>query len=594
MKRTTLLLCLIAGSVSAAVEATASKSVLAASAELAPFGDITKKVTALGAMINNPIVPALLIGSGQQKIAETYGRFRSDAPMYWQVYIQTPAFDIASTNDALTELGDLCETVLVYPSAEGSARMALSHPGSTKEADGTLHLLASESNPDERWVKFSADGQYCAFAKSAALANLAIDDFVKTAEARKARAGKDRPILRMDVTERGCSAVEALQKKMDKMACGTSAFDRYRAATFKFDLDSEGFSAEAVFTPRPSVQPRTPACHALPAGVFDRVPANAPLFFFIGNQLQAAYDSEATFRSELVAVGDCVRTNLVVEAKKHKDGQKYGKLLDELAAAFSDLMHEIPYPSATDWVSAALAFDGQRHPYLDEQGDVAKAKEANEVGMKFYDRVIAAVDRQFPGKRLIEKLPDGIVVDWAAVIAVAAAEAGLKADGKEAREIGNAQKTVETVLGGTKTELRGTINGTTFHQRIAAVGVKPAAGKPNGEARVAAALPEIASQRPDAVFYFSIYDFVRELVLPTMANCAAKKDAEQYKAMISAMAPSEPNSALAGAVWTQKDGSSRTFVRLTANELKNFGSAFNAFTAASMSSALGDDEDDDK
>ena len=52
-----------------------------------------------------------------------------------------------------------------------------------------------------------------------------------------------------------------------------------------------------------------------------------------------------------------------------------------------------------------------------------------------------------------------------------------------------------------------------------------------------------------------------------------------------AMTPAEKNSALAYACWTDPNGSARAILRITANELKNFGSAFNAFTAASLMGA---------
>ena len=39
--------------------------------------------------------------------------------------------------------------------------------------------------------------------------------------------------------------------------------------------------------------------------------------------------------------------------------------------------------------------------------------------------------------------------------------------------------------------------------------------------------------------------------------------------------------------------SCRGLLRITANELKNFGAAFNAFTTASLSSALDTDDDDE-
>ena len=75
-----------------------------------------------------------------------------------------------------------------------------------------------------------------------------------------------------------------------------------------------------------------------------------------------------------------------------------------------------------------------------------------------------------------------------------------------------------------------------------------------------------------------------------MAKTAKKSEAKQYKAIMEAMTPAEKNSALAYACWIDPKGSARGLLRITANELKNFGSAFNAFTAASLLGADADNE----
>ena len=92
---------------------------LAATAEIASFGDISKKVNALGAMINNPIVPMLLLGSGQQMLTQAYGPIRSDAPAHVYLYVRS---DFGKAGGAE---GDPAEAVLIYPSAAGAAKMAL-------------------------------------------------------------------------------------------------------------------------------------------------------------------------------------------------------------------------------------------------------------------------------------------------------------------------------------------------------------------------------------------------------------------------------------------------------------------------------------
>ena len=90
------------------------------------------------------------------------------------------------------------------------------------------------------------------------------------------------------------------------------------------------------------------------------------------------------------------------------------------------------------------------------------------------------------------------------------------------------------------------------------------------------------------VFDLELYSLVRDAALPTMARVSKKKDARQYKAIKAAMPPPEPNSAIVGASWTDANGSLRSLLRITVGELKNFGAAFNAFTAASLAGSDND------
>ena len=81
---------------------------------------------------------------------------------------------------------------------------------------------------------------------------------------------------------------------------------------------------------------------------------------------------------------------------------------------------------------------------------------------------------------------------------------------------------------------------------------------------------------------------MRDAVLPIMARMSSKDEARQYKAVRAAMPPPESDSAIACASWTDANGALRTLLRITSGELKNFGAAFNAFTAASLVGAEND------
>ena len=560
MKKSVVLFCLVAGGLLAA-EKDAAKPELVATVELAPFGDISKKFVNLGTMVNNPLLPTLLIGAGQERLAQTYGRFRNDAPMYGFVYAR-------ATNDVTT--------VVVYPSADGPAKMLLDHPGATKDDDGMLHLPADEKNPDARAVKFTEDRRFCAIAPSAELARCALGDFA----ARAVRTEVARPLARVDVTAAGLRTCAELAS--------------FAGATATLDLTDRGLAVEGRLVARPGAPALVGAGLALPAGALDRLPADAPLFGALATRLACGTSSEAAFRAEVEAAAAEVQTNLVACVRKDGKAKPYAAFVQEVADALAALLREgASYPAPADWSGSALAFDAQLRPALVSDGDTVKAGETVAVTKTFGDRLIRALARQWPDRKALVKTDTGFVVDWAEVIDIGAAVSGLADDKETKKALATAKKTVATVLGDTKTVLVYKADGTRMTSCVAAPGFTPPQGKPTGEARVAAVLPETVAARPGAVFYCSLYGLVREAVLPLMARVASEKDAKQYGAMIAAMPSAAPDSAVAGVGWVEKDGSCRGLLRITANELKNFGAAFNAFTAASLSSALDADDDED-
>lgn len=560
MKKSVVLCCLVAGGLLAA-EKDAAKPALVATVELAPFGDISKKFVNLGTMVNNPLLPTLLVGAGQERLAQTYGRFRNDAPMYGFVYAR-------ATNDVTT--------VVVYPSADGPAKMLLDHPGATKDDDGMLHLPADEKNPDARAVKFTEDRRFCAIAPSAELARCALGDFA----ARTVRTEAARPLARVDVTAAGLRTCAELAS--------------FAGATATLDLTDRGLTVEGRLVARPGAPALVGAGLALPVGALDRLPADAPLFGALATRLACGTSSEAAFRAEVEAAAAEVQTNLVACVRKDGKAKPYAVFVQDVADALAALLREgASYPAPADWSGSALAFDAQLRPALVSDGDTAKAGETVAVTKTFGDRLIRALARQWPERKALVKTDTGFVIDWAEVIDIGATVSGLADDKETKKALATARKTVATVLGDTKTVLVYKADGTRIGSRVSAPGFTPSKGKPTGEAHVAEALPETAAARPGAVFYCSLYGLVREAVLPLMARVASEKDAKQYGAMIAAMPAAAPNSAVAGAFWAEKDGSCRGLLRITANELKNFGAAFNAFTTASLSSALDTDDDDE-
>ena len=588
------------------VEETKSRPVLAGTAQIAPLGDVTQKVTSLGTLIGNPIVPALLLSSGQQQLVEAYGRLRADAPVTWFAYVQTPAWEVAATNLDQVAVEDMFEHVLVYPIADGPANLLLKHPGATKEADGTIHLLAGEKNPSDMYVKYTADNRYCAFASSPAIAAQALADFAAFSVRQK--PGNGAPLLRIEIVERGVTALATLyaammdeQKKLLAQAgtndiSGLAALqgpnqkkvqallDSVASCTITLDIDKSGLTLDTSMAPRPGRKTPFASDFVLPKGALDRVPAAAPLFYCSGDRFSAQCTDEAAFRADMAAIGE-----FLVQAAEQVDDPKYKPFLKDVASAFSQMIKAFPYPDATDWTGLWLALDEQCHPWFEGVRQAVKTAETHACSERFNESLMAAVEKQWPGKGLLVKDAGNMTFDVAALVDLCGAEAGVKPGDKEAKALANAKEKIGKVLGAAKLVSETRCEGDMTWTRVSALGLKPAvATQPTGEVRMAAALPETTANRPVAVFNLELYALARNAVLPIMAKVSKKKDAKQYKAIIAAMPPPEANSAIAGASWTDANGSLRSLLRVTAGEIKNLGAAFNAFTAASLAGADND------
>ena len=588
------------------VEETKSSPVLAGTAQIAPLGEVTQKVTALGTLIGNPIVPTLLLTSGQQQLVERYGRLRADAPVTWFAYVQTPAWEIAATNLDQVSVEDMFGYVLVYPSSDGPANLLLKHPGATKDADGTIHILPGKDNPDDLYVKYTDDSRYCAFAASPTLAAKALTDFAALSVRRNGE--KESPLLRVEIAERGVTALATLYAAMQEeqrkavAQAGTNdiaglaalqgpnqkkvqaLLDTLSSCTLTLDIDKNGLALDTSVLPRPGRKTPFASDFVLPKGVLDRVPAAAPIFYVSGDRFGAQCSDEAAFRADMAAMGE-----FLTQAAETVDDPKYKPFLKDVGSAFSQMLKTFPYPDATDWTGLWLAFDEKCHPYFEGVRQAAKTAETHACSVRLNESLVAAVEKQWPGKGLLVKDADNMTFDIAALVDLCGAEAGVKPGDKEAKALANAKKKIEKVLGAGKLVSETRCEGDMTWTRVSALGLKPAAvTQPTGEARVAAALPEAAARRPVAVFNLELYALARNAVLPIMAKIATKKDAKQYKAIIAAMPPPEADSTIAGASWTDANGSLRSLLRVTAGEIKNLGAAFNAFTATSLAGADND------
>ena len=93
-------------------------------------------------------------------------------------------------------------------------------------------------------------------------------------------------------------------------------------------------------------------------------------------------------------------------------------------------------------------------------------------------------------------------------------------------------------------------------------------------------LPETAADRPSSAGWLSCYALARDFVLPVAAEFVSKKDQALYRSMVQALPGAGLASAIAGAYWARTDGSHRFLLRVTADELKNYGAVYNGAAAA--------------
>ena len=627
MKRTMIVVCIAVASLALAVGAeegtkpqTLSSviakgakpvSVLVATAQLAPFGEVTRKVRSLGRLIGSRDMTELLILQNQQQLVDTYGPLRTDAPVTWLAYLQVQPLAYYVKNLGKISVEDMYEYVLVYPMAEGPASLLTKHAGATKDADGTVHIPQGDENPTDVYVKYTADNRYCAFASSPAMAAKALKDF-ETLSARR-KTEKKSQLVRVEIVERGVAALSAIcsdlmeEQRKTLAEAGTNdvswlwaslhgqnqkkvktLLETISSVTFTLDMDASGLVLDVLVRPKPGRKTPYASDFVLPAGTLDNVPAAAPVFYFIGDRFSAQCSDEATFRADMAAMGDGMEA-LISQMAEKTDDTKYRLFLKDVGTAFSQMFKTFPFPDATDWTGLWLSLDNAGHPYFEGMRQAAKTAETRECSERFNESVIAAVEKQWPGKGLLVKGPDGVIADFAALVDLCGAEAGVKPGDREAKELANAKKKISRVFGSCKLVSATSYDGNTTRTHVSAFGQKPpAATQPTGEARMAAILPEIEAKRPVAVFGLELYSLVRNGVLPVMAKVSKKKQAKWYSAIMAAMPPPKPNSAIACASWTDANGSVRSLLRITTGELKNFGSAFKAFTAATLVGADND------
>ena len=521
------------------VEETHSKPVLAASVDVAPFAEIRQRLQSLGTLVNNPIVPMALVPAIQSAIQEEMGSFRPDSAITVRTYVYQPAWQIAATSTVEYAAEDLMKTEVAYADPAKAPRPLM-----------RAEITATGLN--------------------------ALEDFLSQAAAEEKRA---RKAMGDEI-----SGFDLFCRLLDESNDPSGEIDlrAYSRARFAFDLDGNGLSLDFALEPGPGAKRFPAAGFRLPTGALDGVPDNALCVLAFNDMLWGMCGDEKTWKASLessVRFWDGLVNHLV----KKPDGQKYAPFLKDMSSAIAACLRESSFPDPADWSVSAFALGPRREPYVVLDGVSAAARRGDAIDARLLNAVAAAVEKQWPGRGLVRASNGRMIVDYVAVLDVAAAEAKVK--GAE-RELAQAKKRLGAILGATKGEIAVLPQAGKAHSAyIGPVGFRrPVSQKPQGEARLAAVLPEAVAGRPSCFGMISCYAVMREFVLPAAVGFVPKKNQDLYRTVVQSMPHAGVDSALACAYWARPDGAHRFLLRVTAEELKNYGAMYNVFSAMRLSS----------
>ena len=129
--------------------------------ELRSFDAIQSRQTQIGKTLGNAMLPMILVSFFQQRIVGMFGKMRAADPVRWAGYPDGKGS---------------ADVVMVYPTIDKVAKMALNHPGAEKISADTVLLPADEGRPLVTYAVFSEDFEWCAFAASQELARRALKE----------------------------------------------------------------------------------------------------------------------------------------------------------------------------------------------------------------------------------------------------------------------------------------------------------------------------------------------------------------------------------------------------------------------------------
>lgn len=614
MKRLMMMAWMAAAAGLAAAEAAPGQHLVAA-AYVAPFGEITQTATALGTMFNQPLAPAMAMAVAQQALAKDYGPIDAAQPIYALAYLDAAklaALDFAAGRK--NDLDDVADGALLYPVAGGESAFMAVNTGAVKSASGVIMLSGKKKT--YKYARFTDDGRYCAFAKSTAIALRAAGDVARAKDWLKS----PKPALtRVHIGSRGMEAIAATVEKMQsaqEKALGSGELDAALAASLRslnayqrkaqtrllrslgslkvaIGFDDRGLAIWGGASLRKGAEPFVPAGAAIPGRAFDEIPAGACVSF--AQNLLAGLQGGSVDEGVDVASGLFASLREMLRKSDDKCLAKYKQTLDEVLAAVQDLYAGFKGMKVgpRDWSAVSIAFDAQKRPALLAKSEQRNTPAVRAAPGKCFDRIIAALERQWPANGILRKLADGkYAFDWARLVDLAAKESDACSEGKsktDPKEIAEVKGAIAKVLGGTVSEATIMLGDAGGASRIAVPGASIApAPAGQGLQRLLAAVPEADKTTMIGSFYMTPYALVRDVGLPIYLKFLASEEAQAYGQIMAKLPPAPAAGALAGAVWTRKDGALKFALRLTADEIKTYGTVTTIFGGAA-----GDDDDDE-
>ena len=129
--------------------------------ELRSFDAIHSRQAQIGKTLGNAMLPMILVSFFQQRMVGMFGKMRAADPIRWAGYPDGKGS---------------ADVVMVYPTIDKVAKMALNHPGAEKISADTVLLPADEGRPMVTYAVFSKDFEWCAFAATQELARRALSE----------------------------------------------------------------------------------------------------------------------------------------------------------------------------------------------------------------------------------------------------------------------------------------------------------------------------------------------------------------------------------------------------------------------------------